>query len=383
MPDRRSPGGGAVGREPTVSVGRDGEVMHAGRLELGVRTLYPGYFALVMATGIVSNALDLLGHRTLSGALLGVNLVAYPALVGLTLLRAVRWPRDLWRDLVDPRLVFSFFAFVAASDVLGLQLQLRGYERIATALWLVALCAWILLGYFSFAVLTFDRRQTGVDVVHGGWLIAIVGTESLVLLGAPLASSFGGAERLTFVTVYMLWGVGIVFYGIFVTLFAHRIFFLPVDAADVTPLFWVVMGAAAISTNAGSTLILSEPDLGFLQDMKPFLNGTTLVLWAWATWWIPLLVVLGVWRHLVQKHPLRYHPTYWSLVFPLGMYAVATYKLALAADFSPIEVFSRGMAWVALAAWAVTSVGLVRAVVRPDRGPDEWRHLRSDPQQQV
>lgn len=45
----------------------------------------------------------------------------------------------------------------------------------------------------------------------------------------------------------------------------------------------------------------------------------SLLLWAWATWWIPLLVIFGVWRHLVHCQPLRYHPMYWSLVFPLGM----------------------------------------------------------------
>ena len=91
----------------------------------------------------------------------------------------------------------------------------------------------------------------------------------------------------------------------------------------MNPLFWVVMGAAAIATNAGSTLILTEPDLPFLLAMRPFVNGTTLILWAWATWWIPLLAIFGVWRHVVRRYPLVYAPMYWSLVFPLGMYAVA------------------------------------------------------------
>jgi len=257
--------------------------------------------------------------------------------------------------------VFTFFTLVAAADVLGLQLHLRGHDHVALVLWLVALSAWLVLGYFSFAVLTFDEGQTGADVVHGGWLIAIVGTESLVLLGAPLAHAFGSVEDTIFVAVYALWGVGIVFYGVFVTLFAYRIFFLQVDAAEMNPLFWVVMGAAAIATNAGSTLILTRPDLPFLVAMRPFVNGTTLILWAWATWWIPLLVIFGVWRHLVRRHPLVYTPMYWSLVFPLGMYAVATYRLSLASDFHPIQLFSRVMVWVALAAWTATMVGLLRS----------------------
>ena len=152
------------------------------------------------------------------------------------------------------------------------------------------------------------------------------------------------------------------------TLFAFRIFFLPVDAAEMNPLFWVVMGAAAIATNAGSTLILTQPDLPFLLAMRPFVNGTTLILWAWATWWIPMLVIFGVWRHVIRRHPLTHSPTYWSLVFPLGMYAVATHRLSLASDFTPIEVFSQAMVWVALTAWLVTMLGLLASARAHLRG---------------
>ncbi len=324
--------------------------------------MYPGYFALVMATGIVSNAFFYLDHEAISDGLFLITLVAFALVLGCFVVRTLVWPAAVWRDLVDPRLVFTFFTLVAAADVLGLQLHLRERDHLALVLWLAALVIWLALGYFSFAVLTFDEGQTGADVVHGGWLIAIVGTESLVLLGAPLAGEFGSLQNTIFVAVHALWGIGIVFYGIFITLFAYRIFFLPVNAAEMNPLFWVVMGAAAIATNAGSTLILTQPDLPFLVAMRPFVNGTTLILWAWATWWIPLLVIYGIWRHVVRRYPLTYAPMYWSLVFPLGMYAVATYRLSLASDFQPIEILSQTMVWIALGAWAATMLGLLASL---------------------
>jgi tellurite resistance protein TehA-like permease len=319
-----------------------------------------------MATGIVSNAFYLLGHGPLAAALLIVGLVAYPLLLAGLVLRAVLYPRRLWRDLIDPRLVFSFFTLVAGTDVLALALHMRGHDGVATGLWLFALATWGLLGYFSFSVLTFVNSEEGAEVVHGGWLIAIVGTESLVIVGALLAPRFGSPEDLPLVTVSALWGIGIVFYGIFITLFTHRIFFLQIEPAEMGPLFWDVMGAAAISTNAGSTLIANPPDLPFLQAMRPFVDGTTLILWAWGPWWIPLLVILGIWRHVVRRYPLRYHPAYWNLVFPLGMYTVATYRLSLAADYTALQSVSRVMLWVAFAAWLATTVGLV---VSPRRGP--------------
>jgi tellurite resistance protein TehA-like permease len=338
-----------------------------GRVEQQVQQQYPGIFALVMATGIISNAAFYLGHREISDSLLAVNLAAFPLLLLFLCLRAIRFRGQLWSDLINPRLVFSFFTIVAAADVFGLQLVHRGHFEPAVALWLFALVVWTLLGYLSFSVLTFINAGSGADVVHGGWLIAIVGTESLVLLGSQLAPQFGALSSLAFVTIYALWGIGIVFYGIFITLFSYRLFFLRVETADVTPLFWVVMGAAAISTNAGSTLILTDPGLPFLLALRPFLEGTTLILWAWSTWWIPLLVIFGVWKHVVRREPIAYHATFWSLVFPLGMYTLATWRLSLAADFPPMQLVPRFIFWVALGAWALTMAGTLAA---------SWRVLR-------
>ena len=156
----------------------------------------------------------------------------------------------------------------------------------------------------------------------------------------------------------MLWGVGLAFYGIFIVLFAHRIFFLEFDPDDITPLLWVVMGAAAISTNAGSTLILTDSALPFLQSMRPFIDGVTLIMWAWGTWWIPLLLLFGIWKHGVCRVPITYTPMLWSLVFPLGMYALASLRLSLATDFPPLHSISLMMVWVALAAWLATAIGL-------------------------
>jgi hypothetical protein len=69
-----------------------------------VRTLHPGYFALVMATGIVSVAMSNDGMAGFSMALL--------ASCG-----------DLLADLRDPQRAFALFTFVAATDVPGTRLM--------------------------------------------------------------------------------------------------------------------------------------------------------------------------------------------------------------------------------------------------------------------
>jgi tellurite resistance protein TehA-like permease len=335
--------------------------------EREVAALYPGSFALVMATGIISNAFFFEDQRLLSDLLFAVNVVAYPWLLAATLLRAVRYSAALWADLINPRLVFSFFTIVAATDVFGLGIDLRGARGVAAGMWVFALVLWFMLIYFSFSVLVFLNTAHGANVVHGGWLIAIVGTESLVILGIRLAVPMGELAPFIHVLLHMLWGVGLTLYGIFITLFAYRIFFFDVEPDDITPLLWVVMGAAAIATNAGSVLIVTDTGIPFLQSMKPFIDGVTLILWAWATWWIPLLVLFGIWKHGVCRVPFSYTPMFWSMVFPLGMYALASLRLSLAADFAPLRTVSLAMVWIALAVWTLTAWGLVAS---------SWRSVR-------
>lgn len=330
-------------------------------LDQQIAKLYPGCFAIVMATGIVSNALFLEGRRGWSDALFVLNLVVYPCLLAMTALRIVRFRKALWADLINPRLVFSFFTIVAGTDVFGVGVHLRGFATIASLMWMFALLTWILLIHFSFGILTFLNTAEGANVVHGGWLIAIVGTQSLVILGALVAPAAGGYSGSLFVMIHMLWAVGLGLYGIFITLFAYRIFFFHLGPDDITPLLWVVMGAAAISTYAGSTLVLTDSGLPFLHFIRPYISGVALAMWAWATWWIPLLLLLGVWKHGVCRIPVTYTPMFWSLVFPLGMYAVASLHLSLAADFPPLSAISHTMVWIALAAWAVTFTAFIRA----------------------
>jgi len=334
-----------------------------------VSVLDPGCFAIVMATGITSNAMFAERQRGLSDVLFRVNLFVYPWLVLATILRMTDVRAALWSDLANPRLVFSFFTFVAASNVLGLQIALRGFVTVPLLLWLSALAAFAILTYFSSGLLMFRNAACGADlVVRGGGLLAIVGTQSLVLLGVPVAAStISEHGNAIFVLIHALWGVGLVLYGIFVTHFAYRLSYMRVEPRDLTPILWVVMGAAAISANAGSTLVQNELGPDFIHTMRPFVDGASFTLWAWGTWWIPLLVMFGVWKHGVRRIPLSYTPMLWSIVFPLGMYAVATDHLSLADNYPPLRVLSHSMAWVALGAWIATTASLILTSARSFR----------------
>lgn len=83
------------------------------------------------------------------------------------------------------------------------------------------------------------------------------------------------------------------------------------------------MGAVAITTLAGALILQLGPPWSFVVEIRPFLLGFTLFFWATATWWIPLLVVLGFWRHIVggitlPHRPEGYSPRYWGMASRSG-----------------------------------------------------------------
>ena len=128
------------------------------------------------------------------------------------------------------------------------------------------------------------------------------------------------------------------------------------------------MGAMAISTLAGSLLILNAPQAPFLVSLLPFLKGFTVFYWAAGTWWIPMLVLLGIWRHGVRRFPLRYDPLYWGAVFPLGMYAACTWQMDQSMAFGFLDALPRLFFAVVLLAWLLAFIGMLRSVARQLRG---------------
>jgi tellurite resistance protein TehA-like permease len=124
------------------------------------------------------------------------------------------------------------------------------------------------------------------------------------------------------------------------------------------------MGAVAISTLAGTMLVAAAEHASLLREMLPFIKGLTLMFWATATWWIPMLLILGVWRHAYRRFPLRYDPLYWGAVFPLGMYTACTFRLSQVMNATFIEWLPRGFVYIAIAAWALAFIGWLKAAVR-------------------
>jgi tellurite resistance protein TehA-like permease len=327
--------------------------------------LFPGYFAFVMATGIIAIAAFQLGMKPVAWVLLVISAIGYGVLSFLLLIRVFRFFPRITADIMDHARGPGFFTVVAGTCVLGSELVIiLKQQQAAFVLWVIGVVLWFVIMYAFLTAVTVREDKPPLETgISGTWLLATVATQAVSVLGTLLADQFTVyGETLLFFTLCMFL-IGCMLYLMLITLIFYRFTFVKLTTVSLTPPYWINMGAVAITTLAGARLIIAAPVSAVLTGIAPFLKGFTLFFWAAGTWWIPLLLILGVWRHVRKQFPLTYNPLYWGMVFPLGMYTVCTLQLSKAIAFEPLQWIPRYFIYIALAAWLVTFFGLIHSLI--------------------
>jgi tellurite resistance protein TehA-like permease len=238
---------------------------------------------------------------------------------------------------------------------------LLGSGSAGLVLWVTGLLFWLALSYVMLPGLMEGTDKPKPEAgLNGGWLLTVVGTQAVSVLACLLVPVLASeSPDVPLFVALVFWLVGSMLYVWLIALIFYRILFLPLSPGDLTPPYWINMGAMAVSTQTGVCLLGEARRMPLLNELLPFLKGMTLLYWATATWWIPVLLALGAWRHLARRIPLTYEHGYWAAVFPLGMYTVCTQNLIRKCRLPFLDLIPAAFVWIALVAWGLTFAGLV------------------------
>ena len=329
---------------------------------LVLRELDPSYFALVMATGIVSRAMQLDSMTVLADALLAVAIAAFVVMCAAYALRLRLYRREFVADARDPRRAFGFFTFGAAAGVIGVPLAGHGYVAVAAVLLVLAVAGWLLLSYLVPMLVGGEETvRPPLAGANGTWFIWVVGAQAVAMAATAFPSPVPAALAALGICC---WAIGVVLYLVVAVLVVTARLEFPLRLADPTAPYWVFMGATAISVLGGSQILRLPRDDALAQSVHAVASGLSVTLWAFGTWLIPLLVALGAWRHLLRHVSLRYESALWAVVFPVGMYGVASRALGAVLHVSWLVTLGRYEAWLTLATWVAVVVALVAAAPR-------------------
>lgn len=324
-----------------------------------IAALFPGYFALVMATGIVSIGASQQGIDWLAQMLFAVAGVAYVVLVALNVARMVRHGAAMFAELTSHAKGFAFLTAVAGTNVLANAAGIvQGWWDLTRGLWVASLVLWAVLLYAALIAVVIRDGKPGLQSgINGTWFLLTVATESIAATGALLLLRWPG-DLVAFMCVAAFL-LGVALYLIVMTMVFLRWTFHSLDPTEADPPAWIAAGAVAITVLAGSNLLAASASSARIERLAPVIEGFVTLAWATSTFWFPLMFAIGVWRHVVRRMPLHYHPSYWAMVFPLGMYGASTYRMIDVVGPARLDWLPKVTLAVALAAWTATFAGLV------------------------
>ncbi|MGE0257115.1 MAG: tellurite resistance/C4-dicarboxylate transporter family protein [Alphaproteobacteria bacterium] len=319
-----------------------------------------GYFACVMATGIVSIAARLEGLAWLSNGLFGLNLAQFSFWGAALVVWFCMAPATAGAELLGSRGPGSL-TLVAALCVLGDEMALAtAYQTVVDIFCVAAGLLWVVAIYAILARATIRlRKPDGAAAIDGSWLLIVVATQGVAILSTHTSRALELPDTALFVAL-CLFLLGSAFYAVLITLIVARWMFLPLRPEQFTAPYWINMGAAAITTLAGTRLLAASDQTPAMLPFREAALAATVLFWTIASWWIPLLAMLTLWRYCRGVRPV-YRIDNWAMVFPIGMYTAASWHVARDAGLPFLAPVSDVFIWLALAAWALTFAGMIRS----------------------
>lgn len=346
-----------------------------------IRQFTPNWFAATMGTGVLALALAQLplaipGLRAVAEGLWLFNIVLFTL---FTAAYAVRWMLffDEARRIFGHSTVSMFFGTIP----MGLATIINGFLLFGVPRWgdgviqLVEVLWWIdvamsLACGVLIPYMMFTRQEHSIDQMTAVWLLPVVAAEVAAASGGLLAPHLtdAHAQLIVLTTSYVLWAFSLPVAFSILTILLLRMALHKLPHENMAASSWLALGP--IGTGALGMLLLGGeapaiftanglPGVGEIASGLGLVAGVT--LWGFGLWWMLMALLITV-RYLRDGIP--FNLGWWGFTFPLGVYSLATLKLASILSLTFFSVFGTALVILLAAMWLIVGKRTVQGAWR-------------------
>ncbi|PZR33027.1 TDT family transporter [Caulobacter segnis] len=337
-----------------------------------VRQFTPNWFAVTMGTGVLALALAQTPLRTLGQILWLVNIALFCLFSGLYAARWTLFPHEA-RKIFEHPVMSMFFGCAPmglatiVNGFLTFGPELIGPSAIAIAetLWRIDVLLAIACG-LAVPLMMFTRQEHGIERMTAVWLLPIVPAEVAAASGGLLIPHLADptARLDVLVTSYVLWALSVPLALSILTVLVLRMALHKLPEAGMAATSWLALGP--IGTGALALLLLGDaaPNVLGQADLTALagvFRGTSLLggllLWGYGLWWLMMAALITM-RQL--RIGLPFNLGWWGYTFPLGVFTLATLKLARLLPIPALGALGQSLIAVLAAVWVIVAVRTVR-----------------------
>lgn len=346
-----------------------------------IRQFTPNWFAATMGTGVLALALAQLplaipGLRVVAEGLWLFNILLFSL---FTAAYAARWILffDEARRIFGHSTVSMFFGTIP----MGLATIINGFLLFGLPRWgdaviqLVEVLWWIdvamsLACGVLIPYMMFTRQEHSIDQMTAVWLLPVVAAEVAAASGGLLAPHLTDAhgQLIVLTTSYVLWAFSLPVAFSILTILLLRMALHKLPHENMAASSWLALGP--IGTGALGMLLLGGeapaifaanglPGVGEIASGLGLVAGIT--LWGFGLWWMLMALLITV-RYLRDGIP--FNLGWWGFTFPLGVYSLATLKLASILNLTFFSVFGTALVILLAAMWLIVGKRTVQGAWR-------------------
>ncbi|MCL9799648.1 TDT family transporter [Pseudomonas sp. AKS31] len=346
-----------------------------------IRQFTPNWFAATMGTGVLALALAQLplaipGLHAIAEGLWLFNILLFALFTGAY---AARWILffDEARRIFGHSTVSMFFGTIPMGLatiingflLFGLPRWGDGVIHLAEVLWWIdvamSLACGVLIPYMMFT-----RQEHSIDQMTAVWLLPVVAAEVAAASGGLLAPHLTDAhsQLVVLTTSYVLWAFSLPVAFSILTILLLRMALHKLPHENMAASSWLALGP--IGTGALGMLLLGGdapaifaanglPGMGEIASGLGLVAGIT--LWGFGLWWMLMALLITV-RYLRDGIP--FNLGWWGFTFPLGVYSLATLKLASTLNLTFFSVVGTVLVMLLAVMWLIVGKRTVQGAWR-------------------